>query len=51
MNSVVEFEGAEVILFHFMTLTIQEVPAFRDFGFQSVIMKCEDHELRGLFLV
>ena len=29
---------------------IQEVPAFRDFWFQRVIMKCGDHEFRGLFL-
>ena len=27
------------------------VPAFRDFWFQKVIMKCGDHEFRGLFLV
>ena len=25
---------------------IQEVPAFRDFWFQGVIMKCGDHEFR-----
>ena len=30
---------------------LQEVPAFRDFWFQRVIMKCGDHEFRGLFLV
>ena len=30
---------------------IQEVPAFCDFWFQTVIMKCGDHEFRGLFLV
>ena len=28
---------------------IQEVPAFRNFWFQRVIMKCGDHEFRGLF--
>ena len=32
-------------------MAIQEVPAFRDFWFQRVIMKCGDHEFRGLFLV
>ena len=25
-------------------VSLQEVPAFCDFWFQSVIMKCEDHE-------
>ena len=30
---------------------IQEVPAFRDFWYQMVILKCGDHELQGLFLV
>ena len=30
---------------------IQEVPAFRDFWFRMAIMKCGDHEFRGLFLV
>ena len=32
---------------HFM---IQEVTTFRDFWFQRRIMKCGDHEFRGLFL-
>ena len=32
-------------------MTGQEVPTFRDFWFQSAIMKCGDHEFRGLFLV
>ena len=27
------------------------VPAFRDFWVQRVIMKCGDHEFRGLFIV
>ena len=30
---------------------IQGVLTFRDFWFQRVFMKCEDHEFRGLFLV
>ena len=30
---------------------IQEVPACRDFWYQRVIMKCGNHEFRGLFLV
>jgi hypothetical protein len=30
---------------------LQEVPAFRDFRFHRVIMKCRDHEFQGLFLV
>ena len=28
-------------------IPIQEVPAFRDFWFQRVIMKCGDYEFRG----
>ena len=30
---------------------VQEVPVFCDFWFQMVILKCEDHEFPGLFLV
>ena len=32
-------------------LQIQEVPTFRDFWYRMVILKCGDHEFRGLFLV
>ena len=32
-------------------LKVQGVPAFHDFWVQRVIMKCGDHEFRGLFIV
>ena len=43
-----EMFGLSVFL---LETRVQEVPAFRDFWFQMVIMKCGDHEFRGLFLI
>ena len=44
-------KGPKVTRNDYFQLVIQEVPAFCDFWFQRVIMKCGDHEFRGLFLV
>ena len=33
------------------SIQLQKVLAFRDFWFQRVIMKCGDHEFRGMRLV
>ena len=49
LNSIFWHNMAKI--FFELTFELQEVPAFRDFWFQMVIMKCGDHEFRGLFLV
>ena len=45
-------KGKEGMLDHLLVKhnqKLQEVPAFHDFWFQRVIMKCGDHEFLGLF--
>jgi hypothetical protein len=44
-----KMHAKEIKYFIFQIIYIQEVPAFRDFWFQGLIMKCGDHEFRGLF--